>query len=313
MKDELTLIEKYYPRTWDDVIMPEAVKQQLTGMQNRKGYRLLLYGTAGLGKSTSARLLSKDCNTMYLSGSNDFTVDVLRQKVMAFAAGMSVNNKQKNVVIDECERIRADLQDAFKMILDKATNVNFIFITNEVDKVIAPLRSRCTNIDYNFTGEHFEEFKRLYVKYIVDICNEQNIEYEKKGIGELYKKNFPDVRHALVNLQQIIDMGKTLNPESVRSCGDEAKQMVDLYELIEDRYIDPSALYTRLTAFSGNEGECLLALGEPYFKYLNDKNLHDKTLEAAVVVSKHCNVYNNTINKFVTLVSCITELRTLFR
>ena len=275
--------------------------------------RFLLEDFTVTHNTTTARLLSLDCEVMYLSGSNDFNIETLRQKVMAFSAGMSVNNKQKNVIIDEFENIRDNLQDAFKIILDQCKRVNFIFITNEVEKVNSAVRSRCTNIDYNFIGDYLDEHKKLYVQYIVKICKENNIEYEPEGLKQLYIRNFPDFRHVLVNIQQIKDSGSAITVDSVKDCNDDAKQMKDLYEIIEDHFISSGDLYTKLSTFKGNEKECLISLGEPYFRYLNDKNMFDKTLEAAMVVSKYCNMYNNTINKFVTFISCITELRTLFR
>ena len=313
MSENQTLIEKYFPREWEDLILPAKLKKQLEEVRSQRGYRLLLYSSPGTGKTTSARLMSLDCDVMYLSGSNDFNIETLRQKVMAFSAGMSVNNKQKNVIIDEFENIRDNLQDAFKIILDQCRKVNFIFITNEVEKVNSAVRSRCTNIDYNFIGDYLEEHKKLYVQYIVKICKENDIKYEPEGLKQLYLRNFPDFRHVLVNMQQIKDSGSAITLESVKDCNDDAKQMKELYEIIEDHFISSGDLYTKLSTFKGNEKECLMSLGEPYFRYLNDKGLFDKTLEAAVIVSKYSNLYINTINKFVTFVSCITELRTLFR
>ena len=72
-------------------------------------------------------------------------------------------------------------------------------------------------------------------------------------------------------------------------------------------------MYEELTKFKGKERECFLSLGEPFFNYLNNKNLFDKTLESAIIVSKYSDSFVQSINKFVTLMSCVIELKALFR
>lgn len=313
-----TLIERYRPKSWDDLILPESIKTTLANIQKSKPYRLLLYSSPGTGKSTTARLISSDDNRLYLSGSNDFNIDVMRGKITPFASGASVTGKQKTIIIDEAENIRDALQDEFKVILDQARNTNFIFITNEVEKMNPALRSRCTNIEYNFINQNLTEHKKLYAKWLVDICNSIQKDYsiviEKPAIQELFKIHFPDFRQILVVLQQLIDSGCTnVTIEEVKATGGNAQQLVELYDLIQNPSIGGDTFYSQICLYRGNEKETLISLGEPFFKYLNDKGLHDKTLEVAVTVSKYSDSYVTSINKFVTLLSCVSELRTLFR
>ena len=129
--ENTVLVRKYFPQEWDDLILPSTVMETLKNISKTQGYRLLMFSKPGTGKTSTSRIISKNDEVMYLSGSNDFKIDTLRNKVMGFASGMSINNKQKTIIIDEFENIRDDLQDAFKIILDKAVKVNFIFITNE--------------------------------------------------------------------------------------------------------------------------------------------------------------------------------------
>ena len=275
-----------------------------------------MYSTPGTGKTSTARLLVSNTDkfeTLYLSGSNDFKIDTLRNKVMQFASGFSALQKHKVVIIDECENIRNDLQDSFKILLDQCKKVSFIFITNEVEKVNTAIRSRCTQIEYDFSGDDLAEQQANFIKYAVQICKEQNISYENAAIKQLYIRLFPDFRHLIVTLQQIKDSGNSVTLDVVKNMSENGKQMKDLYDLVMNLGLNQQHVYEGASKFKGKERECLISLGEPFFQFLNDQNKFDKTLQAAVIVSKYSEMFVTSINKFVTLLSCMIELRSIFR
>ena len=309
-----TLLEKYTPKTWDDIKLPEKIRTILTEMQQKQNYRVMMYGSAGLGKTSTAKLMVSDKSkyqVLYLSGSNNFTIETYREKIAVFCSGFASNNKQKVVIIDECENIRDNLQDAFKILLDQVTRVSFIFITNEIEKVNAAIRSRCTQLEYNFAGSELQEQKRNYVQFVMDICRKESIEFEKSGIKLLYERVFPDFRHTLVFLQQIVDAKLPLNVESILAFSESGKRNLELYELIENKILSSKEFYEKATTFKGRERECFASLGEPYFEYLNEQGKHELTLKSAVIVSKYSEQFLESINKFVTLISCLIELRSL--
>lgn len=312
---EKTLLEKYFPQEWEDLILPVRIKTLLSENRNKSGYRLLLHSSPGTGKSTTSRLIAKGPTNevMYLSGSNDFNIETFRTKVMGFASGMSVLKKQKTVIIDEAENIRDALQDSFKIVLDKCLGVNFIFITNEVEKMNDAIRSRCTNIEYDFGGDDLEEQKKNFIGFAIKVCKAENIVYDGAGIKALFQLNFPDFRHLLVNLQQIQDSHETVILENVKKFSELGKKMLELYAVIENPAITGKDLYSEVSKFKGKEKECFLSMGEPFFEHLNEKQLHNKTLEVAIVVSKYSDLYVSSINKFVTLMACVVELKSMFR
>ena len=313
MEKELTLLEKYYPKTFEDLILPTRVKNILLKTKDKSNVRILLYSGPGTGKTTSSRILTLGGDNLYLSGSNDVTIDVLRQKVMTFAGGMSVMRKQKNIIIDECDRLKPIIQDAFKIIIDTTPSVNYYFMTNNIEDIIGPLRSRFTNIDYDFSGDDLIEQKKLYINFILMVCKNENIVYENSGIKLLFQLNYPDFRHILVLSQQLIDSKESATVENIKKFSESGKQIKELYELIENPKINEKLLYTELTKFKGKEKDCFLSLGEPFFEYLNSKDLFEKTLDSAIIVSKYSNVFVTSINKFTDLFSCVIELKTLFR
>jgi replication factor C subunit 3/5 len=312
---QITLLQKYFPKTWDDLILPVRIKTILTENRNKIGYRLLLHSSPGTGKTTTSRLICQgtDNEILYLSGSNNFNTELFNSKVMGFAGGMSVLKKQKTIIIDEAENIADKLQDAFKILLDQCKSVNFIFITNEVEKMNDAIRSRCTNIDYDFANDDLTEQKQNFVKFAINICNEENIKFDNKGLKALFDLNFPDFRHLLVNLQQIQDANEDITFETIRKFSESGKQMLDLYAIIQNPAINGKELYGELTKFKSKEKECLLSLGEPFFEFLNTNDLYDKTLDVAIIISKYSDSYVMSINKFVTLMACIIELKSLFR
>lgn len=309
-------VDKYDPQKFEDIFLPENTKKELKKLSEKVGYRALFFSTPGTGKTTTAKILTKLCGNvelMYLSGSNDFNIETFRNKVMQFASGFSVLQKQKFVIIDEAENIRDNLQDAFKIILDQCKEVNFIFITNEVGKMNSAIYSRCTKFDYNFTGNDLKEQKINYVKFIKNICSLENIEFDNDGLKTMLLKTFPDFRNTLIQLEQLKDSNLSLIPENLDKFNDVGKQMVDLYELIENQSLDSKTFYNELSKFKGKEKDSLIALGEPFFNYLNDKNLHKKTLDVAIILDKYCARFDGSLNKFVTFLSCINEIKTLFR
>lgn len=278
--------------------------------------RFLLGDFTVTHNTTSARLMVSDPSkyeVLYLSGSNDFKIDTLRGKVMTFASGLSVMSKHKVVIIDECENIRNDLQDAMKILLDQCKSVSFIFITNEVEKVNTAIQSRCTKIEYDFGGGDLQEQQSNFIKYAVQICKENNIEYENSAIKYLYQTLFPDFRHLIVTIQQLKDSNLPITLDNVKGISDSGKQNLELYDVIMDQSKTGRVFYETISKMKGKERECLISLGEPFFRFLNEKNLFEKTLQVAVIVSKYSDQYVTSINKFVTLLSCCNELKTIFK
>lgn len=283
--------------------------------------RFLLGDFTMTHNTSTAKIISKEDNRKYLSGSNDFTIDVLRSQVNSFATNRAIDGRRKTIIIDEFENIRDAIQDSFKVTLDQCKTTNFIFCTNEVEKVNPAIRSRCTQFDYDFINSNYEEYFKLYSSWLGNIVREilkdRGIEYDKNihapALLAIRKQNFPDFRHTLVILQSIIDSGKDITVESVSSVSVNTKQLIDLYNLIEDHKMTPDVYYQEMCKYKGSEKDALMSLGEPYFKYLNDKGWFDKTILAADIVSEYCDKYVNSINKFVTFMACINHLRTLFK
>ena len=315
MENQITLLEKYFPKDWDELILPSRVKKELSEAKSKNGYRILLHSSPGTGKTTTSRIMTLGSNyeVLYLSGSNDYNVELHRTKTIPFCGGFSVMNKQKNLIIDECENIADKIQDSFKILLDKSKKINFIFITNELPKVNDAILSRCSIIDYNFNSEELEEQKQNFIKFVLNICKVENITYENPGLKALFQLDFPDFRKTLIHLDKFYSIDESITLDNVKKLSESGKQLPELYSIIENNKLSNKEYYMEISKYKGKEKECLISLGEPFFEYLNSKELFDKTLSASIIVSKYSQMFLQTINKFSTFFSCTTELKTLFR
>ena len=203
------------------------------------------------------------------------------------------------------------IQDAWKVILDTATKINFIFITNEIENLTAPVKSRFTKIEYNYTDEELKIQKINYINNIIKICKDENIPYNNDGVKQLFIKHFPDFRQILIILQQFIDNNQEVNLQNVLNLNESSLKDIELYEMFNIN--SSQEFYQKATQYKGREKDALLSLGEPFFEYLNAQGKFDKTLRVAMIVSAYSNQYINTFNKFVCLFSCLTEIKNVLR
>lgn len=313
MADE-KLILKYGVNSIEDLQLPQRILDLVEAKRSQGIFRFLFYSTPGTGKTTLAKLLSAGMNVLYLSGSNDFDVHKMRSKVYPFCQKHSIDNKPKICIIDESENINMKIQESFKILFDSTIkSVNFIFITNKIDKINDAVFSRFTKVNFNFTSTELQEQQANYVKFAVKICKGENIEYNKDGMLELYKKYFPDFRQLVDTLENFKVTKTKITPESVRQTDIVAGiQIVEIYDLIlKPKDYDSKAVYEILSKYKNQEVDVLNSLCNPFFSYLNNMDKYKTTLSVAEIVNRYCIDYQHTMNKFALLISCINELRKL--
>lgn len=307
----------YKPKTLEETRLPQRVLNLLESKAAQIGttpnfkLRLLLYGTAGTGKTTTARIIAKvhKMEALYLSGSNDFNIDKMRNQVYPFCNSFStVTGTPKLLIIDEYERIRPAIQDAFKILLDQ-TKVHVILITNHVDDIIPEIHSRMTKVDYNFTGLEINEQKTKYAQFIGQIINEQKIVADGPGLEGLFKQCFPDFRKLIEILQQFKDTNQPLTLENISHLIVDGNANVDLYEIL--RIVDDAQFFLKASEYKGREQDVFMSLGNPFFQWLNNQGLYKKTILSAVVVGNWGNKLHLSPNKWVALFACLSELRAI--
>lgn len=205
--EEFLWIEKYRPLKISDCILPE---KQLAAFKEflEKGeiQNLLLCGGAGMGKTTVARALCEELETDYImiNGSEESGIDVLRTKIKQFASTVSFTGKVKVVILDEADYLQAtSTQPALRSFMEEfSQNCRFILTCNFKNRLIQPLHSRCTVIEFRVTKEESPKIAAKFMKRIKFILENENIKYDEKVVASLLMKFFPDYRRILNELQK---------------------------------------------------------------------------------------------------------------
>ena len=215
--NEFLFVEKYRPKTINDCVLPDSVKDTFNQFVAQGEIpNLLLCGTAGTGKTTVARALCNELNCDYIliNGSEESGIDVLRTKIKKFASTMSFENKTKVVILDEADYLNPNsTQPALRAFIEEfSRNCRFIFTCNFKNRIIDPLHSRTTVVDFKLQKEDRPKMAMQFHKRMVEILQAENIKYSEKILAELLKKHFPDYRRVLNELQRysvggVIDEG----------------------------------------------------------------------------------------------------------
>ena len=212
MNDEpMLFVEKYRPKTVEDCVLPERLKKTFQEFVNRGEIpNMILCGTAGVGKTTIARAMCEEINSDYIliNGSDENGVDLLRVKIKGFASSVSLMGGRKVVIIDEADYLSPNAQAAFRGVIEEFSgNCSFIFTCNYKNRIIEPLHSRCTVIDFKLVNGEKAKMAMAFMARVEDILKGEKVTYEQKVIVELIKKYFPDYRRVLNELQRYSNSG----------------------------------------------------------------------------------------------------------
>ncbi|MBC8442791.1 MAG: AAA family ATPase [Proteobacteria bacterium] len=214
---EYLWVEKYRPTTIDDCILPIAIKTTFKDMvKTGEMQNLLLSGGAGCGKTTIAKALCQEMDAEYImiNCSEDGNIDTLRTKIRNFASTVSMTGAKKVVILDEFDYSNAQsTQPALRGFIEEfSNNCRFILTCNFKNRIIQPLHSRCTMIEFRIPSSEKPTLASEFLTRIKNILSEERIEYDEKVLVELVMKHFPDFRRILNELQRysvanIIDVG----------------------------------------------------------------------------------------------------------
>ena len=206
-------VEKYRPKTINECILPESIKNMFKEFLSKGEIpHLLLCGTAGTGKTTLARALCEELGADYIiiNGSDEGRqIDTLRTKIKQFASGVSFGQGTKVVIIDEADYLnRESVQPALRAFIENfSDNCRFIFTCNYKQKIIAPLHSRTTVIEFKSNKADKAALASAFMKRMQGILKAENVEYKDKVLVELLMKYYPDYRRVLNELQRYSSSG----------------------------------------------------------------------------------------------------------
>ena len=217
MNNEFLWVEKYRPKTIDDCVLPAQIKTTFKQIVEKgELHNMLLTGTAGLGKTTVAKALCNELDLDYLliNGSEESGIDTLRNKIKQFASSISLQGGYKVVILDEADYLNPQsTQPALRGFIEEfSANCRFILTCNFKNRIIQPLHSRCSVIEFNIPKKDSERLCSVMMARLMLILDDEGIKYDSKVLAELIMKYMPDWRRVINELQRystsgVIDSG----------------------------------------------------------------------------------------------------------
>lgn len=309
---EQLLTEKYRPQSIDEIALPKRIKDILS-----KGIRtnMLLYGTQGTGKTSTAKLMVKQFghNYMYINCSKETGIDTIRERISNFCMTSSLTQTKsglKVVIMDEMDGMSTQAYQALRGCIEEfACNTRFVATCNFVSKVPEPIQSRFECISFDFEGEEMKEVKIQCVYRIKHICDNEGVSIEKDAISALIKNNYPDMRSIVNKLQTMILQGITeIKATDITKYN---SSYTDIFELVTTTN-DPVNNYKVLVSNYANKTDDVLnSLGREFIQYIID-NRSDLTKfipHITITAAKYQNQKFQCIDPVVCMLACVAEIQ----
>ena len=191
MNEDFLWVEKYRPKTIEETILPCELKQTFQQFVDQKNIpNLILSGSAGVGKTTVARAMLEqlECDYIVINGSMNGNIDTLRNEILNFASAVSLSGGRKYVILDEADYLNANsTQPALRNFMEEfSRNCGFILTCNFKNRIIDPLHSRCSVIDFKISKKAMAKLATQFFKRVTVILESEKIEYDQKEIGRAH-------------------------------------------------------------------------------------------------------------------------------
>ena len=281
-------VEKYRPKDLSTYVGNEHLKEKVkVYLESEDVPHLLLFGKAGTGKTTLAKIVVNniDCDYMYINASDENKVDDVRNKIKTFASSVGFKSL-KVIILDECDYLTPNAQAALRNLMETfSKHCRFILTCNYVERIIDPIQSRCQS--YKVVPPS----KKEVAQQMVNILKEENCTFELDDIALIVNAGYPDIRRVINSAQrQIIDGKLKIDTSSVIQNNyklqllemlSNGSKLNDIRKLIADNSISDYSelfrlLYDEVDNYgNGKQAECIMNIAEAQFQ---DVNVVDKEI-----------------------------------
>ena len=259
--EDFLWVEKYRPKTISECVLPSGLKQTLSEFISKGDLpNLILSGGPGVGKTTAAKAMIEELGLTYMmiNGSEESGIDTLRVKLKNYASTVSLHGGRKYLILDESDYLNAQsTQPALRGLIEEFhKNCGFILTCNYKNRLIPPLHSRCSVVDFTIQKSEKKELAEQFFKRVMDILVAEDIKFEPKAVAEVINKFFPDWRRVINELQRysvsgridagiLVDISEITIKELMRFMKD--KEFTNVRKWIVNNIDnDPTRLFRRL-------------------------------------------------------------------
>lgn len=316
MSDKFT--KRFNPTQISEWVLPDRIKSIFSSeLKNNH----LFYGSQGIGKSSLAKFLAREYNSMYINAAAFGRIDYLKDDIFEFITTQQlsfdsgIKQNKKVIVLDECGRTVSEaFYEALKGYIDQySDNIIFIITTNFFNTIPDAIKSRFVCTNFNFCDNQEQAAcKSGYLKRMIGIMNELGIKYNKENLAQFAKKNFPDFRKSLEMLQIIYNSGQLSLDSDVSSLV--ANTFSEIYNLILKPTNDEIIFKTVSQGYAENSYDIIMSMDNIFIPYLleNHPDKIDKIGDMIISVGQHLQMYQQNVDGGITLKSLIFTLSKIF-